>query len=166
MHANFRTELWKNIASWADRNFPTKREDTTASLNRLRSLLLGRELFQFVRQLPHLIVGECAGCLLIGLELFLDLTDPLLRFLIAELLLQGHYITGSINVAVCLLLLLENLFHVRGVSPSDPEVRNPRCGILGHQPDLVANLINESLVVGDDHHTALESLDGSHQSDQ
>merc|ERR1712203_930400 len=94
----------ENIASWADRNFPAKREDAAASLNRLRSLLLGCELFQLVRQLPHLFLGEGAGCLLVGLELLLDLTDPLLRFLIAELLLQGHYITGSINVAVCLLL--------------------------------------------------------------
>merc|ERR1711956_123588 len=94
------------------------------------------------------------------------LSSRRMSFLIAELLLQGHYVTGSINVAVCLRLLLENLLHVRGVSPSDSEVRNSRCGILGHQPDLVANLINESLVVGDDHHTALESLDGSHKRDQ
>merc|ERR1740129_201692 len=65
------------LCTLADRSFPTKREDSASSLNCLRSLLLGRELFQLVRQLPHLFVGEGAGCLLVGLELLLDLTDPL-----------------------------------------------------------------------------------------
>merc|ERR1719162_2398801 len=120
------------------------------------------ELLEFVPKLPHLFLTQKV-LLLVVLELFLKFLNGLLDVLGIHglLLVDFDLVARLIEDLVWALLLFELTLELQ--HPLLTQAARTSDIALFHNPFLRAHTVGELLVVADDHHTSLESLEATNQ---